>query len=1011
MHRFRSFSRVVHAFRLAPLALLLLAALVLLRPEVASATQIADRAPIPKLPLPFHPISYIPIVQIPTEDVDFVPATVFNPVYPEMGVWPVEGMVHFFDLMPFPPTLIASIPTASANISGVDFITDGTWGLFQTLGFGYMYQMNGPGSLPALTATIALPGGVPNRRDLDPFIFPDLATPFGVSALYTSGMAVHCRAIPAGVVRWDVPLPGPIVEAVDPVYSPSGKIFVPCEGFMVVIDAATGAVLSTTALPASLVREVDVTLTGTTVGGPGPPLAWLPTATTMMVFDDTPGSLGASVAVVPTLSPLIEGNDFEIDPSGGIGYLPTLAFMHQFNLFVPAIGPSWPLGGLTHQRNQDVIFTPPTCGCGPKWAYAMQGFMLIGDNLFGSPPPAILPSPGTLVDGVDPAFSDTPPYGASFSVPTLASTNVYDATAVAFLGAIARTPGSGALRVDADHKPAPVGGNYIAQPTIGGLLSVSGFGPNEWVVTTALGVEVVDLGTLTVSEFIPYAAVGGGMTFRGGDAQPTFMAGAGPLEPAFSVDAPDQDFVTKCWEYKYATNRIPYWYSVSMPAFYPQYVPYGVFGPPAQEVFDILNNYSVALLANDDVAIMDEHGSILNQFALPGRPIGGIVWDQDNKCGKVRCTGQLEVVINVSSMPVTGNPVVTVVPYGNYTRWYPIIDRMNGWEFVVMRGGKQLWVYDHVNLTAVATINLPARITRQPVFDDQRKTLCMTLGNRRVAFFNAHNYRMGFPASKYLFYSPVLAANVAAAPVFDIYNHLAVLQLQDSRLVVLSNATGALLWDSGVLPYRPICPIQIDCYNNIAKGYYRDVALNTHYELWLNLYPLAFSASPVLQWIPFNATPYGYPVFYSRGCYELSRLDSMTIQFRNIIDITKVTNLTTPRRMTGSILLDRVNGYALCPLQGRSLYYIDLYRQGQGLSGAAHIINIPSLPSASTNDDIVFSTQTLQAVGSLSDGSVYLIDLKSGTYVSTPSFSGLPKVRRQLYTNPVFSERLNLSFF
>src|SRR5262249_8282260 len=146
-----------------------------------------------------------------------------------------------------------------------------------------------------------------------------------------------------------------------------------------------------------------------------------------------------------------------------------------------------------------------------------------------------------------------------------------------------------------------------------------------------------------------YASFGapGAMTFRGGDLQPLVYAG-GPPEPPFSVDQVDEDFVTKCYEYKYAECRWPSWYGVSFPAFYPQYVPYGVFGPPPLLWWDINNNVKVCLLVSDEVAIFNEHSSLLYQFALPAPHLGGICWDRDNKRFKIRCRGQIELICDLS---------------------------------------------------------------------------------------------------------------------------------------------------------------------------------------------------------------------------------------------------------------------------------------------------------------------------------------------------------------------------
>src|SRR5204862_1306795 len=119
-------------------------------------------------------------------------------------------------------------------------------------------------------------------------------------------------------------------------------------------------------------------------------------------------------------------------------------------------------------------------------------------------------------------------------------------------------------------------------PYIGGVVAISGFVPGEFTVTVSTGIHVINTSTGVLSGFIPT-----GMIFRGGDEQVTTLLG--PPAPAYTGDEPDQDFVTKCWEYKYTMNRWPMWYSISNPNWYPQFMPYGVFGPPALMGWDIWN--------------------------------------------------------------------------------------------------------------------------------------------------------------------------------------------------------------------------------------------------------------------------------------------------------------------------------------------------------------------------------------------------------------------------------------
>lgn len=966
----------------------------------------ATRAPQPDWPKRIDPQSvpsaFIPVVDIPIEDVDAVEVAVPNPVFPVQIVWPTENNVHFYSALGGPAAPIVDIPTVSPGVTGCDFVANlaGTFGVYQTLGVFYMYDLTGVP--PFLASSGFLPGPVPQRRDIDPLIFADPLSPSGQSAIFVTGTGLHCRTIPGGAVRWDLYLPSVMVEAVDPVMSPNGNLWAPCVTAIVKIDPIAGVVLSSLPNPTAPVREIDVRFSGAPLG-PGPSAAWFPTHLVLSVYDDAPALPGFALApAIPMPGAFIEGNDLEWNPALALGYLPTLPAMVQVDPVGLGIAAIWGLPGFAHQRNQDAVFTLAGAAV-PKWVYAMQGAMVIGDDLFAAPPPAFLPSPGVTYDGVDPAFSDTPPFGEIVSIATSAATNVYHAPSVTFLASIPRTPGAGPLRTDVDHKPLPLGGNFFVQPAIGGLLSIGPFSPDAWVVTVANGIELIDLAALAVIKFMPYAGFGapGAMTYRGGDGQPTFFSGPG--EPAFSVDQPDQDFITKCWEYKYAMNRWPYWYSRTMPAFYPHHVPFGVFGPPALVGWDMLNHDKVVLLQSNEVQILNEHGSPIHQFPLPAPAIGGFVWDWDNKTCKIRTQAQLEVVINLTPLGYGAPPAVSFVPFGNYTRWYPIVDRMNGWEFAVLRGGRELWVFDHVGLAPVTVIPLPSRIIRRPVFDEQRKTLCMPLADRRVAFFDAHRFRVGLPPHQYLYYSPILAGHVVAAPVFDFYNHHTVLQLQGRRLAILNTSNANLIWAHGPLPYRSLSPIQIDCYNKIAKGFYRDAALN-HYEMWLDLYPMVFGGVPNLQWISLGTqVPYGYPVFDSMDGWELCRLGTNTIQVRNLFNIAQVLNVNTPFPIMGNLFIDRVNKYAVCALRGPRVFVIDLFRYTNGDPTAAKMVTFPLPPAAQATDDIVFLTQLRKAVVHVDNGvqtELVALNLHSATATMYPSLSGLPPVLKQMYAHP-----------
>src|SRR5207247_5903784 len=130
----------------------------------------------------------------------------------------------------------------------------------------------------------------------------------------------------------------------------------------------------------------------------------------------------------------------------------------------------------------------------------------------------------------------------------------------------------------------------------------------------------------------------------------------------------DEDFVTKCYEYKYAECRWPYWYGISMPAYYPHYVPYGVFGPPPLIWWDIYNDLKVCMLVTNEVAILNDRGILLHQFPLPSPAIGGIIWDRDNKRFKIRCQGQIELICDLTPIGYGSSPILNIVNFGNFTQ-------------------------------------------------------------------------------------------------------------------------------------------------------------------------------------------------------------------------------------------------------------------------------------------------------------------------------------------------------
>jgi hypothetical protein len=922
---------------------------------------------------------FVPISEMPTEDVDVV--EVMSVGMGPILVWPTEGIVHFFPHAPgpqLPP--MASLPTPSPNITGVDFVSDGTWGVFATLGFLNLYDLTGPVPVPAASVPLI---GSPARRDIDPRLIAHPASPSGVAALYATGTEIWCVAVPTGAPLWMTPLPSPVVEAVDPqINAANTLVFAPTEGWMTAIDAVSGGILSSTPLSTTLVREVDARFVL------GDALCYLPATGSLFVFDGTPpgaGGIGALVAAIPVPSFYIEGNDLEVEASGTYGFIPTLAAMLQVDLGAIAIAATHPFTGAVHQRNHDAVFSDPAMGP-PRAVYATQGLAWVYD-IFTLSVFAVLPTPGTLVDGVDPVFTDAPPAGTVAILPTMGFTHFINAAA----GAVATVTTPGVLRTDVDARPGPEPGNKLVQPVLGGLFWAEAFTPTEWVVPVSGGCWSVDPAAGLVLGFTPYP----GLTYRGGDAQATALL-PGPIEPAYSIDDPDQDFLTKCWEYKYAINRWPYWWSYAPFADYPTWIPFGPFGPPALLGYDIMNDFKVFLMGSDgvfpnQVGILDAGGGLIQTIACPDEVISGVIWDYDNKHVKLRMRNQLELVINLATLAWSPFASYYFHVYADYGRYYPVVDRMNGWQFIPMLGHRRVYVYDHLNGVAVTTINLPARIIRRPVFDEQRKTLVMPLANRQVAFINGHRLRLGLPNAVY--YSPVLPAHVVGTPVFDLYNHYTVCKLYGGRLAVLDNHNGFVVWDSGVLPYWPVGPLQIDCYNKIGKGFFRDALFNYH-EMWLNLFPLAFGGVPALQWLPVPGVPYGYPLFDSRDGYEFYRTNTDLISYRYLFNPLAGGILTTPFPMAGNLFFDRVNKYGLVRLQGPYLYWMNLHRVTSGLAGATNLISLP-VPAV---DDIVFDTQGHYAAVHLQDGRVALVDMHQGAL--THLSNGLPLLERQLYVHP-----------
>lgn len=908
-----------------------------------------------------HPTGFVPITNLPTEDVDVVGVTgaVVTPV--PTAVWPTEGAVHFIDEGAMPPSVYASFATLSPNISGVDFVTNGTVGAFASLGYLYVYDM----SVPANTFSVALPG-TPARRDIDPILVDG-----GAGVIYATGTEIHRVSTATGTILWTTPLPSPVVEAVDPVVNAAGTMmFVPTEGWMTVINPVSGAVISSTFLGTTLVREVDARL------AVGDTLCYLPASGSLFVFSGTTGGL---LTTLPLVSPLIEGNDMEIDPTGTWGVLPTLSTMYQVDLAGMFFAATYPMPGAVHQRNQDAVFTQPSSG----WQlalYPVQGMCFTFDlAAFVNYGP--LATPGVLVDGVDAAVTDVAPSGTIAVLSTLGWTHVINM----LTGSVTTLATPGVLRTDVDPKPGPLPGNRILQPTIGGLLYVDGFAPNEWVVTTSMGLHVVDVAAAMASEFIPMGA----LAYRGGDAQPTTLLGPAPA--SWQVDNPDQDFLTKCWEYKFAMNRWPYWWYYSRPLYYPHWIPFGVFGPPALLGYDHLNQVKLVVMPQK-IGVLSAAGYLVQTIDLPTRVIGGLIWDWDNKICKARLYNQLEVVINLAPLAWGGLATFYFQPYGAYTRWYPVVDRMNGWEFVVYRGGRQVWIYDHLNGSVVTSVTLPARIIRRPVFDEQRKTLCLTLASRQLCFINAHYLRLGMPMASWLYYSPVFAWHVVGVPVFDIYNHYTLCKLRGGRIAVVRTDNGNLAWTSPVWPYWPVGPIRIDCYNKVAKCYYRN--LGGYRELMLNLYPLAFSSAPLVSWIPVTGVPYGYPQFDSRDGYEFYRVGTTQIHYTYLFNAAVAGVVVTPYPIMGNLFIDRVNKYALCRLDGPWLFHMNLFKVTSGVPGATTMISLP----APAEEDIAFDVQGHIAAVHLQTGQVALIDMQEGTLLQV--LTGLPLLKRQLYVHP-----------
>ncbi|TMQ72002.1 MAG: hypothetical protein E6K81_08665 [Candidatus Eisenbacteria bacterium] len=811
-------------------------------------------------------VTYIPIAGLPTEDVDMVELVPTPFAQPPTMIYPTETAIYYINMIT--DAVYATVPKPGPNISGADYVAspDGTIGVMPILGALCVFT-HGPGA-PALFMTIPLPG-TPARRDIDLTIVPGLgAEPW--DALYATGTEVHRINLSTGAIFWTAPLPTPIVEAVDPLYVPaSNLVFAATDGFMSEFNATTGAPVpgSPFATGTTLTREVDIRL------NPAGTLVYMPGTAVLQRFSAATGAFIGSVALG---SPCIEGNDIAWDNTGTRGALPTLANMVWFDAATGAITTLNSFAPYGHQRNMDVIFTAP--GIVPQQAgYQAQGAFFTytvpalpgGIGVIGVAP---LPSP--TMDGVDPLTSDaTPspafpagPVGVIALAPTQGFVTEVDLRTGAALPPVTLVPG--VLRMDVDVRKGGTFGNKDYQPYIGGVASITGFAPNQYTITVSTGVHRLDVSTnaLIPGDFIPT-----GMIFRGGDEQVSTLLG--PPAPGYTTDDPDQDFVSKCWDYKYAMNRWPMWYSISNPIWYPQFMPYGAFGPPALLGWDIWNDWKGVVCNNQTVILLNRKGITQQTINLPALPIGGLVWDWDNKICKLRLRNQQECIINLNSVYLTGLATVTFVPYTTFVEWYPIVDRMNGWEFVVQRGARRIWCYDHLNISFVTYIDLPARIIRPPVFDEQRKTLCGALANRQVFFFNAHIYRQTLSVASALYYTPVLPAMCVADPVFDIFNHYTLLHLYGGNIAVCDNANGNLLYQTGILPYWPIGPIQVDCFNKIAKWYAYNGA--SYVEYWMNLYPLRYSLPPTLRSLSLAGVPFGYPQFDSRDGWEFIRIGNI----------------------------------------------------------------------------------------------------------------------------------------
>jgi len=920
---------------------------------------------------------------MPTEDVDVVETIVPGGIAPFTAVWPTEGTMYFINEAT--GVIYDTEALTGPNISGADFVTDGTWGAFATLGFMHIFDMSGPGGLPVQTVpAVPLPGG-PARRDIDPVIISHPGAPSGKAIVYATGAEIHCLAIPTGAILWSVVLPAPVVEACDPVINAANTLlFMPTDGFVTAINPVTGAVLSTTTLNTQLVREID----GRFVLGDTK--CYITGLGIVFIFDGTPpgsGGTGALLGSIVLDALVIEGNDMEVDASGTYGFLPTLALMYQINLTTNSVVTTYPFAGAAHERNQDVVFTPP--GVAPaKAVYCTEGTMWIYDVAsLGAIAPVTVPIAGDLIDGVDPSFTDTAPAGTKVVVATDGFTHIVDVMAGAAVGGSPLlTPG--ALRMDVDPKPGPVPGGKILQPATGGLWMLSGFGASDWIVTTSTGLHVVDLSIPVVDQFVPT-----GLIFRGGDAQPTTLLG--PPEPGYEVDNPDQDFLAKCNEYKTVINRLPYWYSFSSP-YYPTWIPYGTFGPPAQFGWDLLGNYQALLTGPvggtaNQLSLHSVTGYPINTVSLPNPAMGGLLWDWDNSICKLRLQGDQEIQIELLPLSLVSVPSVTSYAYAESAKWEPTIDRINNWSFIPLAGTPRIELFDNLNLGFPSNINLPATCVRKPVFDEERMVVTVPLANRKLFFINTYKLRLGLPNATYS--SPDLGSAIASSPVLDVYGHTVITRLEDNRLSVVNMDNGALLWTSPVQPYAPICGLQVDCYNRVAKAYSRVPFASTYYEYRLNL------TTFVETYTSLSARPYGVPRFASRLNYEFDQIYPSTIVYRSLTGASFAT-LTTPYPMVGNLFIDQVNQYALVRLQGTKLMWIDMFRLVRGIPNATRVIDvldINNLPIA-TQEDIAFSTRDKLAVVHLADGQIAGVSGISGGQLFKTG--GFPLLQRQLFGHP-----------